>query len=470
MNDPHSQPDLTAYALGELDHANDEAVHAWLREHPEAQQEVDAVADLAQAMQAAAPVPKLKLHPAQRRAVLSGPERVREMVAAAARRSREQPRPPILLRLLTVGIKAGLAAAVVVTAFIIGKSYQPGHQGAEMASVQPRPVTPEPVLIPEIKTAQAEEKIEEAFEPPVVVVESPAPVTEPLVTAAPTTEKQPLPPAEATKVVAALPVQDAVKNPARARPEAKTRIAPSTVVSTTQNPVSSFSITPSETRPRVESEQLFASPADRVRPAKDDTGRTKTPTLLIHSWRAEVSEAPWDSGKKLVRISLQIPGEQEAASTGHQYGLQVHFHPTHIRSYRLLGQRAIPAAEKDGAATFSAWYEVTINGAPTGAARTIGNVTLPNARFTVTALAPFDGSRLQIVDQGQHWDQAADDYLFDSAVLGWGLLLNGRDLPAGLSHSIILDLAERAMKTADRHGERAKFVKLLRDAGRAAGA
>ena len=469
MNDPHSQPDLTAYALGELDHANDDAVHTWLREHPEAQHEVDAVSDLAQAMQAAAPTPSLRLHPAQRHAVLSGPERVREMVATASRRSQITSRPPLVLRLLIGGIKAGLAASVVVAAFIAGKTYQSDLNPVVVAD-QPRPPVSGELPPAEQITPKPAESTDEPFLRPVVVVHSPVPLAQPPVPPAALPEVKPeLPPPLPAPVIATLPENNTEKPTPRTRPEAITRIAASPVVSTTQTPATSFRIAPSETRPRVEGGQGFASLAPKGKVTSEETGKTKAPTLLIHSWRAEVTDAPWEAGKKLVRISLQIPGEQAAAASGQQYALQVNFHPTHVRSYRLLGQRATPAAEKDGAASFSAWYELTTNGVPTSTARTIGNVTLSNARFTVTALAPFDGERLQIVDQGQPWDHAADDYLFETAVLGWGVLLNGRDLPAGLNHSSILELAERALKISDRHGERARFVKLLRDAARAAG-
>lgn len=475
MNDPQSQPDLTAYALGELDHANDAAVHAWLREHPEAQHEVDAISDLAHALQATAPISSLKLHPTQRHAVLSGPERVREMVAAASRRARETSRPPIVLRLLVGSIKTGLAASIVAGAFFIGKSYQNPAIGtlasntpasAPQVENESRPILVEPVSAPNTQSTPVE-LVSVAKVPDSVPAPSPEVPAAPVVVAAPPPVTAPAP---VEVAVAPVPVES--KQPEPRKPEAITRIAEGSVVNASQAPASQFNIAPGETRPRIHGGQGFASPASPLKgKAVEPTSKTKSPTLLIHSWRAEVTSSPWDSSKKLVRISLQIPGEQAAAAADHLYGLQVNFHPTHIRSYRLLGQRAIPAIEKDGAAAFSAWYEVTLNGAPSSATRTIGNVTLANARFTVTALAPFDGTtRLQLVDQGQAWENAADDFVFESAVLGWGMLLTGKQLPPGLSHGSILNLAEHALKTSDRQGERARFVKLLKDARRAAGA
>lgn len=469
MNDPQPQPDLTAYALGELDHANDAAVHAWLREHPDAQHEVDTISDLAHAMQAAAPLHSLRLHPAQRHAVLSGPERVREMVATASRRARETSRKPILLRLIEGGVKTGLAASIVVTAFVAGKHYQVTPPTNIVSVTPPTSVTLTPEVQPETpapEVPQTADRIviskvpEPAVQPPASVVATATP--------APAVVKAP-PPTEAVVAEVKLPAEP--NEQGTRRPEAICRISNVAVASTAQTPTTQFSIAPGETRPRVESGRGFASPATSRKGALEKSAKTKAPTLLIHSWRAEVTSSPWDNSKKLVRISLQIPGEQAAAAADHHYGLQVNFHPTHIRSYRMIGQRAVPAAEKDGAATFSAWYEVTLNGAPGGnTARNIGNVTLSNARFTVTALAPFDVSRLQLVDHGHPWHSAADDFVFESAVLGWGMLLHGKNLPTGLDLQSILDLAEHAQKTADRHGERAKFIKLLQDARRAAGA
>lgn len=256
--------------------------------------------------------------------------------------------------------------------------------------------------------------------------------------------------------------------PAARVPEAITRIASVPMVSTTLSANSVFTIRPAETRPMAESQPALAAPIKSSSPAQA-AQKERAPVLLIHSWRAEVATCPWDESRKLVRVSLQIPGEQAAASGDHAYGLQVTFHPNHIRSYRPLCQRATPAAERDGAAIFSAWYEVVLNGPPSDISRAIGQVTLSNTRFTTAAMSPFDGSRLQLVDRGDKWEKADDDFIFESAVVGFGLLMNGKNISDGLNHQTVLNLAEQAQKAGDRTGDRARFVKLVKEARQVVG-
>jgi len=96
----------------------------------------------------------------------------------------------------------------------------------------------------------------------------------------------------------------------------------------------------------------------------------------------------------------------------------------------------------------------------------IGHVTVPNARFTTATTAPFDASSLLIVDRGAGWASARDDFLFESAIMGFGLLLKGEKNSGVLDHALVLDLALRA---GAEDGERAKFAKLVKDAQKAAG-
>lgn len=475
MNDPHHQPDLTAYALGELDHANDAAVHAWLLEHPEAHLEVDAVSDLAHAMQASAVLPTLKLHAEQRRAVLSGPQRVREMVAAASRRSHDRPRSPVILSVVQATLKFSAVAAVVAAAFLAGRHFEAGEtmqvaQADPVAEKAAKPSlaadkpssTPRAVSIPNaVLPASDQQPAEAIVAPKVEVVTAPVEKAPAMVVAqAPLMEKG--------ELVVADPKASAAQKSTTRVPEAITRIASGPMLNTTQAASSLFTIRPAETRPIAESKGGLAAPV-KASSSAPAAAKERAPVLLIHSWRAEVATCPWNAARKLVRVSLQIPGEQAAAAGDFAYGMQVTFHANHIRSYRALCQRLTPAAEKDGAATFNAWYEVIPNGVPSDVARTIGQVTLTNTRFTIAAMSPFDGSKLQLVDRGEAWEKAPDDFVFESAVVGFGLLMNGKPASEGLNHQVVLNLAERAQKASDRHGDRARFVKLVKDVRQAVG-
>jgi hypothetical protein len=81
----------------------------------------------------------------------------------------------------------------------------------------------------------------------------------------------------------------------------------------------------------------------------------------------------------------------------------------------------------------------------------------------------FETSKIQIVDQGMGLAQASDDFLFESAVIGFGLLMEGKAPSPQLNPSLILTLAERAQKAGDRSGERAKFIKSVKEAVAASG-
>jgi len=46
---------------------------------------------------------------------------------------------------------------------------------------------------------------------------------------------------------------------------------------------------------------------------------------------------------------------------------------------------------------------------------------------------------LQIVDRGTAWTSARDDFLFESAIMGFGLLLKGDKDCGRLNHALVLD-------------------------------
>jgi Ca-activated chloride channel family protein len=58
--------------------------------------------------------------------------------------------------------------------------------------------------------------------------------------------------------------------------------------------------------------------------------------------------------------------------------------------------------------------------------------------------------------------------VFESAVVGFGLLLRGAEQTGELNHDLVLSLAKQA-KGADTAGERARFIRLVQDAQKAAG-
>jgi hypothetical protein len=244
-------------------------------------------------------------------------------------------------------------------------------------------------------------------------------------------------------------------------------------ISATRDAVSSLTLRPSDTRPlpAKSKDPVLGAPLPLGLPNKPASPRSlKTPELLIHAWKAEVTTCPWDESHRLVRLVLQVPGEQPAATLAdYTYPLQVAFDPNYVRSYRLLAQRATTPAAMDAAAVHVAWYEVTPNGTTLeGNARNLGRVTLPGARFTTQVTSPFDGTAMQILDRSAHWQGSRHDFLYEAALVSFGLLLKGEKDLGSLNHAMVLDLAEKST-TDDRTGERAKFVKLLKQAQQSTG-
>lgn len=465
----NDHPDLTAYALGELDAEHAEAMARWIAENPEAQAEADGLTDLAQHLQASAPIAVATLHPHQRAAVLNGPQRVRQLVAAA---QQKQQRKSVLVPMLRSVARLAAAAAMLLIGYQAGSHFNQSQVAADMAMANPTPSVPKATAAAPTTPIQREpfKAVEVVKAPLSAGIHGSAPAKpEPMVVAA---VEKPVPePVTAPVVVAKVttPVPVAKESaPAAKAPAVIHRLVSSPFINTARDSQAEVILRPVETRPaRAPAGPVAAAP---IRPdakaAAQPLTKPKQPDLRLHSWKAEVASCPWDESRRLVRLVVQIPGEQPAAAPGNEYALRVGFDPRYVRSFRPLGERSLPAAAADAPAFHIAWYEFVPNGQPADAARVIGSVNLPNAQFTTATTAPFDSSTLQIVDRGTAWTSARDDFLFESAVMGFGLLLKGDKDCGSLNHALVLDLAQRA---GDGDSERAKFTRLVKEAGRTTG-
>ena len=471
MNNP-DHPDLTAYALGELDAEHAETMSRWVAENAEAGAEVDALNDLCQRLQSTAPIAMDMLHPHQRDAIMTGPQRVRKMVAAA----KASRRRPSFFAPLAYGFSRAAAAAVLVTGGYMAGTHVSGSKPTVAAT--PAAPTPASVEVKPTTTAVASVVIQPPFKakevPQVVTAPPPVepaakPVQEEAVAVAPPKVEITTPAVEvvvASLPPALLPAKELAKP---AMP--KTQVLSESFVSTTKSTLAQVTLRPAETRhvvPR-SNEAVAAAPLVHAAKAIEAVAHGKQPDLLIHSWKSEVASCPWNEEHRLLRVTIQIPGDQPAAQQAASYPLQVTFSPNHVRSYRQICQRSIPAAAVDAPAFHIVWYEFQPNGqASEAATKIIGTATLSNSRFTTAAAGPFDGSKLHLLDRGADLNAAKDDFLFESAVVGFGLLLKGEKDTGELNHSLVLDLAKRAAG-ADRNGERARFVKLVEDAEHSTG-
>jgi hypothetical protein len=140
-----------------------------------------------------------------------------------------------------------------------------------------------------------------------------------------------------------------------------------------------------------------------------------------------------------------------------------------VREFRRLSERHLPAVELRSAGSQTVWYEfqpVSDDVADTG--KSVAMVTLEKGRFTTQTVGPFDSSKLNVQDRGITWQAAREDFIFESAVVGLSMLLRGDHQSPELNHHLVLALAEKGRGT-DASGERARFIRQVNEARRAAG-
>lgn len=484
---PQDNPHFTAYALGELSAEEARDMHHLLASTPAAAHELEQIEAVTDALRHGAPIPLSRLTHEQRHAVLHPanlPRRIQPMLPRQpVKRSRQMFWP-------VMGSLAKIAAVVTLTgaAFLAGWSYAPDVKSAvevaAAAASAPKTERPVEAVAVAVKPQPAVEKV--APKPVVAVV----PV--PVIKAEPVAPKAPAPPVEKAAVVVV-----PVPAPAPAKPEmVVAQIAPvkdlppavvpasslgftipvghGAFVSTTKQAVDQFSLHPGQIKPmqaKAAKGQVLASPQANNN-AKPEAKPERAPDLYIHSWKAEVAACPWNAANRLLRVVIQLPADQAAVlNADTKFPLQVAFDQANVKQYRMLCERHQPASELRSAGKHVLWYEFQPNGSSESlrdSSRQIATVMLPNARFTSQAVGPFDSSKLQIIDRGYSLQNAREDFVFETSVVGFGLLLRGADGLGALNHDLVLNLA-RQSKGEDSQGERARFIRLVEDAQHAAG-
>ncbi|MBB5035844.1 YfbK domain-containing protein [Prosthecobacter dejongeii] len=467
---PSSQenPDLTAYALGELHARQARDIHSLLAACPVATHELEQVEAVTDALRQGAPIPQERLRPEQRHAVLYPASLPRRM---APLMPRPAPRRASVLRPFLVGVlKAAAVLTLTGAAYLVGRhSGLGGGSSTSTVAMASEPVT----TMPKVEAPMPAPQVK-APEAAVLVKATPAPEKAPVVVIAPAPEPQ---------RTAAVAVKPAVSTPATVTSPALVASAPvvrpvavtspgkhTHFVNASRQAVDQFALAPAQIRPlpaKVNRQELLAAPAPLTTPEVKDTGKPRTPDLYIHSWKAEVTTCPWNEGHRLLRVSIQLPADQPAALTPATYPLRVTFDPKNVREYRQLCERHQPAAELRQSGTHVVWYEFLPNGDVT-ANKTVATVTLDKGRFTTQAVGPFDSTKLAVQDRGEAWQNAREDFIFDSAVVSFGLLMRGLPQTPQLNHALVLSLAEKA-QSPDPTGDRRRFIKLVREAALAAG-
>lgn len=466
--------ELTAYALGELQAHQATDIHRLFTDCPAATSELEQIEAVTDALRQYAPIAQERLNPEQRHAVL-------RPTAIPRRMAPMQPRQTVRKHSSFWPVMGGLlkaAAVITVTgfAYLMGRHSDLGSQTISVAKVEkdttPAPTKIEPVKQAELVSAPAPKPaapvLVKATPPaPIVAEVKPAPAEQiPVVAIALEAPKSA--PAPKTVVV--------VSNtkPPPAFPVAVTRPnAELAFVSTSKQEIDQFAIRPADIRPvpaKVNPKELMASPAplQSPKPAADAKPRTAS-ELYIHAWRSEVASCPWNSTTRLLRVTIQLPPNQLATELATTFPLQVAFDRRYVREFRRLCERHTAASDMTTSGTQTVWYEFQpISDEAIRTGRPVATVTLEKGRFTMPSVGPFDGSKLAVLDRGASWQAAREDFLFESAVVGFGMLLRGDHRSPALNHQVVLSLAEKA-KGSDASGERARFIREVGHARHAAG-
>jgi hypothetical protein len=373
-------------------------------------------------------------------------------------------------------VKAAAVITLTGVAYWAGRHTDISRQIPNVAEVPVKPVTPEketvsvPVVAPLLVKKPAPQAV-------AVVRPVPAPEVKP-VPVAKVPEKAPVIVVAAPAVKPAAPVQLVVSAPAPAptlaQPTAVIRSSLDVAfISTIRQASDQFSLRPAQIRPlpiKGNSKDTFASPAPvKSVPESKPDGKASKVDVYIHSWKAEIASCPWNKNTRLLRVTMLLPADQPAATTANSYPLDVSFDRRYVREFRRLSERHLPAAELRSAGTQTVWYEFQPVSDDVGAAgRAVASVTLDKGRFTTQSVGPFDGSKLNVLDRGLSWQSAREDFIFETAVIGLGMLLRGDHQSPSLDHQLVLALAEKG-KGTDASGERARFIRHITDARRAAG-
>jgi hypothetical protein len=477
MNNPDfEQPALTAFALGELGPAEAASVRRLIATSPEVRAEYERIAQTVAAMRNAPALPRRTLTQRQRETVLAmgqAPSRGPKVVPFA--------KPPVRRPDAAWGfVKYAAAACLTIGAFALGQRFTP-HGDVNVAAHDPLPSAPsQPVAAPapasQVAVASASAPLTQpdiklsrweavSFEPvlqppgiapvllaetppaspaPAVAAEAPKAITPAVVTSRPT-----VPAANALKSFTVAVTQAESSIPLRPQ---LMRVVPKPV-------------------PREFAGQVLAAPIqEKPKTAPKNAAPRKPdpqPPLVIHSWKAEIASCPWDSSRRLMRLVAQIPVDQDGVETNKRdYELMVKFDPAQVQAWRLITEKHMPPSNGGLLATRFVWYEIVPgrNFAPKAdKPAVLGVLDIIQPRGTAR-----DSQPLKLLDRGLTWNEAREDFVFETAMVGFNLLLQGRENIGNLNHKLVLELAEQS-RDDDPKGERGKFITVVKQAQKAAG-
>lgn len=470
----YDSPELTRFALGEMPQEDAASIQVQVESDPHLHHEVEQIRDVASQLIIESPLQNLHLLSSQRRRVLTPP------LTASPRSLRPIRKPQGKLLLSKPMLWAAAIVAVATATWLIvdpssEKETSPIPQMVAAPFVPPQnavsTANPPTDWIPTESHTLA--SAADFFRPTLNVADVESAPPEQAASQLPAqidlTQVLPEMPSLAT-MASRLPVNrfGGISRIAASRIGVTQLTASSNYTSAARDGSDSLVLRPKSMLPPspstsklVSAKPSSASPESRIKPP----AISRKPELLIDGWQADVASCPWNDERRLLRIIIQLPTDQEAATRGDfQYDFQIKFAPVNVREYRHICTRHFPADEQDSEGRFVIWYEFLPNGPPAEthrAGKKIATLHLPSARFTASRLDPVESSELQVLDFGRPWQDADEDFVFDTAVVGLAMLLENAPHTGSLNLQTVLDLAEMS-RGDDPDGERETFITNVR--------
>ena len=436
MNTPDfEQPALTAYALGELNPAEAAAVRRMINTSPAIRAEYDRIAQTVAAMRNAPALPRRALSPRQRETIIA-------MGRAPSRSGRIVPFSQARVRTPSAAwgfLKFAAAACLTVGAFIMGQKRAP--QSVESADVRVAANSAIPAPAPEAAPAAQVA----ASSPPAATAQRGAAV---MISEAASFEAVQPPPSIAPALLAEAPAPPranlVVAEPA---PISPTTVAPHPAASKAGG-LKSFTLAAARaglgdlgsTAAHASRRQTRAARVRRPVACRSDLGKTESRVQKFRATQARAAASAVDpSGegrdrvlplgflRRLMRVVAQMPVDQDGIETNSRdYQLAVKFDPAQVQAWRLITEKHMPPSNGGLLATRFAWYEIVPGRsfAPkSGKARHHRSARhRPAPRH-----APGTASRSNSSTAGNAWDEAREDFIFETAMVGFNLLLQGTE-------------------------------------------
>lgn len=448
----HTQPDITAYVMNELDPAAAARMRGLIACSPEARAEYDRIKLAVTALQSGASVPKCALNPRQKETVLAMSQKPGRdtRIELFSRRPRKN-------HIFSTFFKFAAAACLSIGAYLIGQQMAMRPKLTVSVNEVPTPIVPvsEYQLDSVVPMKSYQKDIDRE--------------------AAPKKSSGAAETAMVSNVSIPMGLKTTPQNASRDT-AGTSRFSLASFIIATDHPHTSIPLRPDLVRPAKTAMNefagiTFASPMMGNLKAAVDVPEiprksVPQPSLVIHSWKAEIASCPWDGARRLMRFVVQIPVDQPGIeSSDATYQLAVKFDPAQVQGYRLVTEKHMPPGGGSNLATRFAWYEIVPSRkfAPTREAPvSLGVMEI------VQPVAAKDGQPLRLMDRGYLWSEAREDFAFETAMIGFNLLLQGADNIGSLNYQMVLELAEQS-RGEDRHGERSNFIRTVEQAQKAAG-